>query len=137
MRPLGFNAVTASLAIVQSSGFLASPPMAKSRSGLDCEAALHESRGRSCGDDTGAQPAKLCLRTIEFYSGIGGLRLALEAAVEDAGVRSDCKCHTTFVDCYEINMVANSVRGRQYYCMLVRMILEKVHTSSYTPVRVP
>lgn len=43
------------------------------------------------------------LVALEFYSGIGGLRVSLEKAVEAT------TCETTF-DSYEINSVANSVR---------------------------
>lgn len=47
------------------------------------------------------------LTVLEFYSGIGGLRVSLEQAVEAASFRSALE---TRVSSFDINTVANSVR---------------------------
>lgn len=58
-----------------------------------------------CGTAAGTPGTPpLELKALEFYSGIGGLRMSLENAVEETtGL-------TASVRSYEINEVANSVR---------------------------
>lgn len=109
MQSLGFNVVIVSLAIVRSSGFLAIPT--QSRSSQNCKVVLHESHRRNFHDNS--SPASLSLGAIEFYSGIGGLRVALEAAVDEGGAGSGSG-GVAVVDSYEINTIANAVRYREY-----------------------
>lgn len=96
------------LAIVQASGFTAinSPPSPHSGRVGGCTQGVAVARlCDSLGDVNEAADDVPPLRILEFYSGIGGLRVSLEAAVKEA--RLGKRIETT---AYEINAVANAVR---------------------------
>lgn len=87
--PASFNVAVLGLSIVQASGFVPSRllghPSAASLASKAADAV--------CGESSLAVPC------LEFYSGIGGLRVSLEKAVDFA----------TCVDSFEISSNANSV----------------------------
>lgn len=89
LAALSFNAAVVGLSIVQSSGFIAHPSLGQPKV---------SSRASAAGGDVVGEspPAVPCL---EFYSGIGGLRVSLESAVNFA----------TCVKSFEISSLANSV----------------------------
>lgn len=60
-----------------------------------------------------AEKPHSCLTVLEFYSGIGGLRVSLEEAVEAVSFRSVLE---TRVSSFDINTVANSVRIMKISC---------------------
>lgn len=105
----GINIVALSLAIVRSSGFL-TIPTAQSRSSHNYKIVLYDERFRRSSPDN-SRPLNLTPGAIEFYSGIGGNRVALEAVVEKRGAGSDSG-GVAVVKSYEINAVANAVRYR-------------------------
>lgn len=123
---VGLNVATVCLWIVQASGFVAIPTTITGRN-------RHHHRGSEAfahgGDVLGDAQKETCpdLKVLEFYSGIGGLRVSLQAVVEATSLE------ITAVGSYEINAVANSVRPRDerrdHTC--------STHTScTYVPPRV-
>lgn len=102
---LGMNAATACLAIVQSSGFVTIPPGPPVRHTNSLAVKMPLCSG--LGDDTEAKSPPLT--ALEFYSGIGGLRISLERATEAVGLNVG---DAIVVGSYEINAVANSVSLR-------------------------
>lgn len=102
---LGMNAATACLAIVQSSGFVTIPPGPPVR--LTNSLAVRMLLGAGLGDVIEASSPPLT--ALEFYSGIGGLRISLERATQAVGLNVG---DAIVVGSYEINAVANSVSLR-------------------------
>lgn len=110
---LGCNAAVACLAIVQASGFVTiphAPPVGRNSLSIGVRMPL----GAGLGDATEAISPPLT--ALEFYSGIGGLRVSLEAATEAVGLGID---DAVVVGSYEINAVANSVSLRAHMTMLM------------------
>lgn len=104
---VGLNVVTVCLSIVQTCGFVEIPAVIPVRRCWSC------SNGATTGlaqlgcvaaDALEADPPGL--KALEFYSGIGGLRMSLGKAAETTGLN-------TSVRSYEINDVANSVRSEE------------------------
>lgn len=100
------------LALIQISGFLGTPS---------------ESLVQHVSKATGLERTSLAAETphsyltvLEFYSGIGGLRVSLEAAVEAASIRSALE---TRVSSFDINAVANSVRIMENVCCSVNSVV--------------
>lgn len=96
--------MTVCLSIVQTYGFLEIPaaiPVRRCWSGSNV-ATTGAQLGSVAAHALEAGPP--ALKVLEFYSGIGGLRISLEKAAETKGLN-------TSVRSYEINDVANSVRG--------------------------
>lgn len=100
------NVVAFTLAIVTASGFVAvpAPPTPTKCSRLRCS--VHEE----------GQTASPNLTAVDFYSGIGGLRVALGVAQDAAGSRSRKASSVTVVESYDINAVANLVRNEEKRC---------------------
>lgn len=111
--PLGFSAVVVCLSIVRASGFASTsaPSAARIESRIRPRSEHVESTSLAhlamttglSGASPGADTPELT--ALDFYSGIGGLRVSLEKAVE-------ATTFETTVESYEISTVANSVRER-------------------------
>lgn len=99
------NVVTAvCLSIVQTCGFVEIPAAIPVRRCWSCSNAATTGLtqlGGVAANAVEADPPQL--KALEFYSGIGGLRISLEKAAGTKGLN-------TSVRSYEINDVANSVR---------------------------
>ncbi|CAM9523537.1 unnamed protein product, partial [Hapterophycus canaliculatus] len=103
--PRIFNAAVLGLSIVQASGFVPHPLLGQTGA---------TSRASPAGGPVFGEspPAVTCL---EFYSGIGGLRVSLEKAVDFA----------TCVKSFEISSIANSVYERNFAgCRVTRRSIE-------------
>lgn len=101
---MGFNVVTVCLAIVQTCGFVEIPVVIPVRRCWSCSnGAATGLTQLGCVAANAREAGRPELKALEFYSGIGGLRMALEKAAETTGVNASVRS-------YEINDVANSVR---------------------------
>ena len=96
------------MTLVRSSGFSGTASATPDSGSLGVQRVTNGAVGMPPGSMEAETPSSY-LTALEFYSGIGGLRVSLEAAVGAANLRTMLE---TRVTSFDINTVANSVSRR-------------------------